>query len=144
MTLHTLILAVMAAIHPDAPRTGHAQEVAHAIAYVVARDAVPDGWTREYTAAVLVVTAWEEGRFRPGVVGDNGRARCTMQVWGPPELARDPVRCVRSALAVMREGARQCPDSPLGPYCGSCKSDAARAIGARRLRAAQRLLAVAR
>jgi hypothetical protein len=133
------VLALVAALHRDAPRAGDVQAVSAAIAHVVAHDPLPPGWTPRYAAAALVVTAWDESRFRMGVVGDGGRARCAMQVWGPESLARDPVACVRWALAIMREGYRVCPEVPLAPYCGGCRGLRARDIARHRMWRAWRL-----
>lgn len=145
-----LILAMMVALHPDAPRTGAAPAFARAIAYVVEHDAPIDGVGRELGAALLVTFAWEEGRFGASARrGDGGVAACSLQVHASTEarrreLERDPIACVRAGYAVLRESYRRCSDAR--GYCGSCfaKDDAPAAIIAkRRARTAQGILSAA-
>jgi hypothetical protein len=134
-----LVLSLMSLVHPLAQRTGGAHAFAQAIAFVVESDEPPPGMTREMGAALLVVTAWEEGRFCVGCRrGDRGVSVCTFQVRAFSErhaqqLEASPVACTRAAYATMRASVRICPDAPLAPYAGGCLSPAARAIAARRL-----------
>ena len=139
-----LVLAMLTALHPQAPHVGDAKTVADAIAYVASHDDPIPGLSRESTAAVMVVTAWGESRFRMRSVGDQGRAFCAMQVHGESWLTLNPIGCMRSALHLMRLSALSCKDAPLAPYAGGCNSRSARWISAHRLKEAERIEAEAR
>lgn len=141
MTL-AFVLALMTALHQQAPRTGDAYAIASAIAWVVSHEKAPALETREFDAAVLVVTGWHESRYRMSAVGDGGLSRCAFQVRGGP--LHDPVGCVARALHFIRLGARMCPDAPLAPYCGSCRGEMPRRISAFRMAEARRILERAR
>lgn len=146
MTL-AAVLAMMAALHPGAPRTGCAREVASAVATAVNLDgALPDA-TDDLTAALLVVYAWQESRFACHARrGDAGVAVCAFQVHAHTEtnaraLERSPVLCARRALFVMKASQRLCGD--LSGYCGACRGRYAATLASRRLADAQRLVATA-
>jgi len=139
----SFVLALVGALHPQARHVGDVGVVSRAIAQVVSEEEPLPSTTRERTAAILVVMAWHESRFSMGVVGDNGRAFCALQVHGAPSLAKSPVACIRTAMRHMRASMRSCPDAPLAAYAGGCKSPPARAISAARLREAEIVEAVA-
>jgi len=92
-------------------------------------------------AAVMVETAWQEGRLIPNAIGDHGRARCVYQLWGAPLSVLTDLRdCVERAHDRLVASAEACPDAPLAVYAsGSCGR--ARKLSARRMRAAAALLA---
>lgn len=104
--------------------------------------------TTKLEAAVLVATAYEEGRYCTACArGDGGRARSTYQIHPTSEaqgalLDRDPWYAARLAVWLVRLSARVCPDSPLAPYAGGCRSQAARNISARRMRLAEAIVEV--
>jgi len=71
----------------------------------------------EVTWAVGV--AYREGSNRLGVVGDQGRARCVMQLHAAPRAVLTDARlCVRIGLARLRQAAELCPGTPLAAYAG--------------------------
>jgi hypothetical protein len=139
----SFIMSLFVALHPQAASVGDAKTVAHAIAYVAEHDEPIPGTTREHTAAILTVMAWHESRFRMGVVGDNGRAFCAMQIHGGEWLAKSPIGCVRTALKMLRLSAESCPQAPLAAYAGGCNSPPARRISAHRLIEADKIEAEA-
>lgn len=54
------------------------------------------------------------------VVGDQGRARCVMQLHAAPRAVLTDARiCVRIGLARLRASAALCPDAPLAAYAGA-------------------------
>jgi hypothetical protein len=78
-------------------------------------------------AATLLVTAYAESRFRPGVVGDHGRAFGAYQLQGVPAwVGFDLHLATPIAQERLRKARQACPSSPLAPYIGSCGSPAAR------------------
>lgn len=145
-----LVLAMMTALHPSAPRTGSAHAFARAIADVATLDAPPAGMDRALGAALLVVYGWKESRFAlPAKRGDGGRARCAFQVHASgaygDTLERDPVACVRAAYAIMRASQRLCGD--LRGFCGNCyakDAEPAALVARDRARTAQGILDAAR
>jgi hypothetical protein len=147
------VIAIMAALHPSAPRTGAAGAVAVGIARAVTEEASPVFDSRRVDAAALVITAWEEGRFcfrcRRGDTSDQSKLpasvgtwqiRATSETWAR-RIESDPILGARIALGTMRESARICPEHPLAPYCGSCSNSIARGIGDRRIEQARKLAA---
>lgn len=94
----------------------------------------------EVTWAVGV--AFREGSNRLGVVGDNGRALCVMQLHAAPrEVLTDARLCVRIGLARLRASAALCPSTPLASYAGApCGSALAGRLSRDRWRAGSRAL----
>ena len=138
------VLALSVLLHPGVGPTRSEIDLARAVADIVTVDAPMPWRSREETAAVLVVSAWEESRFRMDAVGKLGE-RCALQVL-PRDRAEarrlsSTAACVRRALEILRASARLCPDAPLAPYCGSCRSGLARRRSAKRLALAASLLA---
>jgi len=144
------VLAIMAALHPSAPRTGAARMVADAIAYVVTAERESVFETREVDAAILVVIAWEEGRFclickrgdrslHPFGSVSTFQIRATSEAQARA-LESNPRYAAGTALHFVRESARSCPGSPLAPYCGSCTHSIPRGIGDRRIYLAKKIL----
>lgn len=117
------ILSLLPLIHRDAPTTGHVKSLSQAIAYTVDHDELPVGWTRERTAAVLLVSAWEESRFHMEKVGigSSGKSSyCAFQIQGAPSLANDVLACTHLALSYIRKSVEICPTAPLAPFIGGC------------------------
>lgn len=76
---------------------------------------------RTWEEVVLAIgVAFREGGNRLGIVGDNGRALCTMQLHHAPRAVLTDARlCVRIGLARLRESAERCPATPLAGYAGA-------------------------
>ena len=94
----------------------------------------------EVTWAVGV--AFRESSNRLGVVGDQGRALCAMQLHAAPrEVLTDARLCVRIGLARLRASAALCPAQPLAAYAGArCGSALAGRISRDRWRVGSRAL----
>ena len=141
-SLKILVLAVWTAIHPAAPKLVDAPEIATAIATVVSQDPQPPVFgSREEDAAVMAYYALRESWLRKGVVGDHGKS---FGVWQEPEATgkADVLTQARAWVAVLREGARLCPESPAAPLSGGCV--AARKLADRRVKRARALLDTAK
>ncbi len=96
---------------------------------------------RRKTAALVVAIAFRESSFRNDVTSKRGDA-CMMQVNRRPELASDPVACVRVAMAMLRESMRMCPEYPVAFYAsgpGACSNERAKRISNDRMRIAKSL-----
>jgi hypothetical protein len=142
MSLKLLVFAVWSAIHPAAPKLQDAPEIAAAIERVVSQDPQPPVFgSREEDAAVMAYWALKESWLRKGVVGDGGRS---FGVWQEPAITgkADVLTQARAWVAVLREGARLCPDSPAAPLSGGCV--AARKVADRRVKRARALLNTAK
>ena len=141
MTVLFFILAAMASLAPGREHI----ENATAIASVVL-DEPPlfkSDESRLRTAALIVAIAFRESSFRNDAKSKTNDS-CLMQVNRRPDLAKDPVKCVRVAMAMLRESMRMCPDHPLAFYAsgsGACTNERARKISDDRTRIAHRLLA---
>lgn len=72
------------------------------------------------TMSLLTAIAFREGGFRTSVVGDHGGSFCTFQVnrsvGGSAKLNEDPRLCVRTAMAILRDSMRNCPEHPIALY----------------------------
>lgn len=142
MSLKILVFAVWSAIHPSAPKLVDAPEIASAIVTVVSEDPKPPVFgSREEDAAVMAYWALRESWLRKGVVGDQGRS---FGVWQEPASTgkADVLTQARAWVAVLREGARLCPESPAAPLSGGCV--AARRLADRRVKRARALLEAAK
>jgi len=142
MSLKLLVFAVWSAIHPAAPKLQDAREIAAAIEKVVSEDPQPPVFgSREEDAAIMAYWALKESWLRKGVVGDGGRS---FGVWQEPAITgkADVLTQARAWVAVLREGARLCPDSPAAPLSGGCV--AARKVADRRVKRARALLTTAK
>lgn len=110
-------------------------------------DAIEQATIDEREASLLVVFAWYESRFRehPEPVSWDARADVAhgpWQLWGAH--GHDTLESqARAWLAQLHEGQRACPGSPLAPISGGCLVPAARRLGERREREAERLRAQA-
>ena len=140
MTIHALLIAFVAAIHPMAPQCGHAADVVNAVALAVASDPLPPVFaSREADAAVLTYVAWRESRFDTHASGDGGKSRGAWQL-GTAAGRADTATQARAALAHLHEDAVACRDLPLAAYkSGNCSHG--RDAAGTWMRAAGKLLA---
>lgn len=143
--LKAFVLLLFLALHAD---RGAWKSWVEPIATIVESDELPPGWTAEQTAAVLVVTGYEESGWATGPRGDRGitasGSACTFQILTHSEadarsLEANPTLCVRRALAIIRESVKRriCaskgPEYVLSSYCGGCGHPLAEAISRRRM-----------
>jgi|SRR5579862_8406255 len=137
------LLLMLAAIHSSAPSTNAAFDVAIAANAVVDADQPAFG-SPEMDVAVLLVTAWEESRFKLDTVADGGDS---LGVWQLQRTSRavafDLAQSTPIAYARLRESAKACPDAPLAPYIGGCYRSKARARSRHRMHMAERVAAAA-
>ena len=98
MTLQALLLVVLAAISPQAPKTGNATAVVDGIASAVEADTQPPlTGSREGDAVLMVRWAYgEDPRFRACAVGDGGKSL------GPMQLQQVPASIACDAKAAPR------------------------------------------
>lgn len=114
-----LALAILLALHPDAPRTGDVYAVVSAVEKVIASDPLPEGWSRAQALATMLTYAWNESRFVMNAEHADSPEHvtyCAFQVAHDATLKRDPFRCARLALAIMRASVATCGD--LSGYVG--------------------------
>jgi hypothetical protein len=139
MSIKVLVFAIWTAIHPLASRSGNAPEIAAAIATVVSTDPRPPVFgSREEDASVMAYYALRESWLRKNVVGDGGKSFGVWQEQSDSGRA-DVLTQARAWVALLREGARACPESPAAPLSGGCK--AGRRVADRRVAHARALLA---
>lgn len=144
MTMLATLLALIVAIHPGRVPSPDERAFAEAAADVLEHARGPAGWSREKTAAVLVVTAYEESRFRHRARSRLG-AVCPMQIlphgrWDSWVLQRSLSTCLERGLEALVESVRASRGYPLAQYAGGVRRQAARRISGRRLELAERLL----
>lgn len=91
----------------------------------------------------VIGMAYREGSNRLGVVGDQGRALCTMQLHHAPRAVLTDARlCIRIGLERLRASRALCPSAPLAAYAGArCGSEHADRISRDRWRVGSRALA---
>jgi hypothetical protein len=138
MPIRTLVFAIWSAVHPLAPRSGDAAEIAAAIATIVGADPLPPVFgSREEDVAVMAYYALRESWLRKNAVGDHGRS---FGVWQEQSSAgtADVLTQARAWRALLRDGARECPKSPAAPLSGGCR--AGRRLADRRVARARALL----
>lgn len=107
-----LVLAMASVIAPGAEVPW---DLADAVAMVAEEAPLPEG--PEYTAALLVVTAWEESRFERTARGDSGKSAGYFGLWcgGYERKCRsveDAWGAARMALAWHHESRRVCRSLP--------------------------------
>ena len=141
MSVLPFVLAAMALLSPG---KDHA-ELATAIATVVEaeRPLFADDEDRRRTAAIVVAVAFRESSFRNKVISKTHDA-CALQVHGRPDLAADPVACIRVGLGMLRQSFKSCADYPVAFYAsgsGACSNPRAQRISRDRFALAKRLLA---
>jgi hypothetical protein len=135
-----LVLAVWRAFHPGLERAPTALPLARAIAQAVAEDSAPV-WPMPEEAAIVALWAVKESWLAPNAVGDHGQAFGYLQLHSAAGRGTE-LEQVRGWLALLREGARICPESPAAPLSGSCMG--ARALADRRVERATELLGAIR
>ncbi len=139
MALLFFVLAAMASL---APGRDHA-EAGTAIARVVLAEPplFRDDESRRKTAALVVAIGFRESSLRNDVKSKTDD-HCMMQVNRRPDLALDVEKCVRVALAMLRESMRMCPEHPIAFYAsgpGACSNARAQRISRDRMALAKRL-----
>lgn len=134
--LRALVLTMMASLSPHLPPD--APVIADAIAVAVLTEERPALASANLDLAALVDTAWEESRFRiePRAYSHDAKdgTSCGAFQTACASLPRTLVGQARKALWLIRLGAQSCPDSPLSPYLGACRTGLGRRIGDARLR----------
>ncbi|MEK0430309.1 MAG: hypothetical protein RL139_113 [Gemmatimonadota bacterium] len=138
-----VVLFVLAAMNSLAPGRDHLAN-AGAIASVVLeeRPLFRDDESKLRTAALVVAIAFRESSFRNDVTSRTGDY-CLLQVNRRPELAADPVACVRVGMAMLRESMRICPAHPVAFYAsgpGGCDNARAQRISRDRMAIAAKLV----
>lgn len=141
----TILFFILAAMTSLAPGRNHIEN-ATAIATVVLEEPplFRGDESRMRTAAWVVAIAFRESSFRNDVTSATHDS-CMMQLNRRPELASDPVACVRAAMAMLRDSARACPAFPLATYAAGprgCSNARAQRISRDRVALAERLLAM--
>ena len=140
-----ILFFILAAMQSLAPTREHVEN-ATAIASVVL-DEPPlfkDDESRLRTAALVVAIAFRESSFDNRAKSKTGDS-CLMQVNRRPDLAEDPAKCVRVAMAMLRESMRMCPLHPIAFYAsgpGACENERARKISNDRMALAKRIARV--
>jgi len=137
-----VLFFVLASMLQLAPGRDHA-ELATAITRVVLEEPplFRNDEDRRRTAAFLVAIAFRESSFRNGAKSKT-HDYCALQINRRPDLAADPVACVRVAMTMLRESMRMCPLHPLAFYAsgpGACTNERARRISNDRMAIAARL-----
>lgn len=142
MTVLFFIFAAMASLAPGRDHTVNGTAIA---GVVLAEPPLFKGdESRLKTAALLVAMAFRESSFRNDVKSKTND-HCLLQVNARPDLAQDPAKCVRVAMAMLRESMRMCPEYPIAFYAsgpGACENARAQRISRDRLALAKRLSAV--
>lgn len=113
MTVVEFVLAGMLLLSPTRDHRPNAIAIAQAID--ADKPLFKDDVSKLKTSALIVAIAFRESSFRNDAVSKTGD-HCLMQVNRRPELAEDPVACVRVGIAMLRESMRICPAHPLAFY----------------------------
>jgi hypothetical protein len=112
------------------------------IARVVTAAPRPIFASRELDAAVMLETAYAEGRFVADAIGDHGAALCVYQLhFALCSVLTDLGDCTARAYAMLRYSKRTCPSAPLALYVGGCAKPLARRMSVQRMSIAHRILA---
>jgi hypothetical protein len=140
----TLIFAILIWMNTLAPGRSHIDN-ATAIATILLEEPplFKGDEDRLRTAAFTVAIAFRESSFRNDVTSKTNDS-CMMQIHSRPDLAEDPVACMRVAMTMLRESMRMCPDHPLAFYVsgpGACTNARSIRISNDRLAIARRLIA---
>lgn len=143
MSLISFVLVAMSAL---APNRDHS-EIGNAIVQVVEAEAplFAGDDDRRRTSALIVAIAFRESGFRNDVVSKTND-HCALQVNARPDLAKDPVACVRVGLSMLRTSMRVCPSHPIAFYASGpagCTNARAQRISADRLWLSRRVYAIA-
>lgn len=141
MTLLQTLHLMVTLIAPHARATYQADLVMIEIAHVVGESKSTVFANKEQDAAMMLIQAWEESRFKANAVGDHGQALCAYQLHNAPKRVLTSMwLCTTLAYQRLRLSVKACPDSPLAPYIGGCGNRTARARSEYRLKEAVRLL----
>jgi hypothetical protein len=118
-----------------APRAEHTQD-AHAIIAIIANMS-----QSKHDAAMLLVQAWRESRFKKDAVGDKGKALGPWQLHrAPSQVLTDLGLATRITLARLHESETLCPAHPLATYAkGNCKNKEGIAISDARMKEVERI-----
>lgn len=142
--LSDLVLAfVLTCMTSLAPGRDHTINAA-AIATVVASEPplFKDDEDRFRTAALVTAIAFRESSFH-NEARSKTNDHCMMQINNRPELAEDPVQCLRVAFVMLRESFKMCPKYPVAFYAsgpGACDNGRAQRISNDRMAIAARLV----
>jgi hypothetical protein len=136
-------------IHPLAPVTGNASELAESANSVVSRSHLPSGLSSELLVAELATIAWHESRLNtfavgsatPDKLGDIG-AYGAYQIEHNPVILGNAEAQTRLAVDRILSGYRICPKYPLAPFAGGCSRRGAVLIANDRLKEAETALMV--
>jgi hypothetical protein len=110
-----------------------------------------DDVDKRKTAALLVAVAFREGSFKTDAVGDSGKSFSTFQIhlpynskteegWTGEEVKQSPEKAARTALRMLRESSKRCPQHPLAIYAEGpkgCSSERAQRISRDRMNMAK-------
>lgn len=141
-----IVLSIWQILSPATARTSDAAELATAIALAVDGDTSPVWGDAELEAAVASVYAFEESRVRispkPWLDPKTGlpvdaKAAGAWQLHSSAGRG-DALTQAVAWFALLKDGARACPESPAGPLSGGCTR--ARSLADRRVETAVRLL----
>lgn len=107
------------------------------------RPLVVDDDSREKTAARVIALTFRESSFRNDAKSKTDD-HCIAQIHGRPDLAKDLRKCVRTAIAMLRESIAACgPNNELGVYAtGSCVSARGKRISRDRMELTRHLLGI--
>lgn len=140
-----LLAFVMTAMSYLAPGRDHF-ELASAISEEVeaAEPLFAHDEDRRRTAAIVVAVAYRESTFTADAVGDHGRSKCAMQIYGgPDDLLTDARKCVRVGLEMLRASSKIDRNNPVAFYArgNHFASDVAKRISRDRVALAERIRA---
>lgn len=137
MTVVEFVIAGMLLLAPTRDHRTNAIAIAQAIDTEL--PLFKDDASKLKTSALIVAIAFRESSFRNDVASRT-HDHCMMQINRRPDLAEDPVACVRVGIAMLRESMRICPAHPLAFYAEGprgCDSPRAQRISRDRMSVAR-------
>lgn len=140
--MHALLLALVAFTaknsnfeHPDYDPVSYDDVYTWMLSFSTARekvdpngdlaDAIVSNANGAHEAALLTAISYYESKFQSDVIGDHGLAYCPLQVqinrvtrkteegWTGKQLAKDPDKCVKSALRILHFSLNICKKLPV-------------------------------
>lgn len=117
------IFTVAAAAALGAPPSADTAALADAVV-IVADERPILGKDPRQTAALLLVTAWQESRFDPRATGDSGRSCGLFGIWVGARrercalMAADPIGSARMARDLLAESLNVCKRMPVNERLG--------------------------
>jgi hypothetical protein len=146
--LYWLVLSMMVSLSPTEDPIARHGRLATAIATVATEETplfqdTEKHTGRERTAALLVAVAFRESSLNHDAIGDGGRSKCAMQIYGgSTTLLDDPVLCVRTGYRMLKESVRFDQAHPVAFYARGprFKSEEARRISQDRMNLAAKVL----